>query len=305
MDESPDKSIESVDNSVTSNAHSTISCIVIVRNMVGTIRKCLESLLKERIDQIIVVDGHSTDGTSQVVDLFPVTHLYDHGKGVPAARNIGLFASTAEYILIVDADQWLPSEFIEKLRNHLNKSNCDAVTCDEIWSGSSIWARAQEASWTQVAYFRNNWIYWPRLMRKSLICAVGGWDENLKGFEDLDLWNRIVAFNPRTLRANLKIYSNADDITVVSALKRGIYSHVSLPVYIARYPSQWQKVLSVAPIGFGVDFVLSLGVLVTTKDLKIAVASFVLRASMSIGRFVGVCLHRFTKEIARYPRTIR
>lgn len=286
-----------------------ISYLVAVTNMVGTIGRCLRSLVGE--DEVVVTDGNSIDGTSQVIDGFPVVHLYDDGMGLPAARNIGVKACTGDYVVIVDADQWVPRRFNKRLKELLAKEEYDTVQCREVWTGNSIWAEAQQASWFEVATLREDWVYWPRVLRRTLIFKAGGYDENFKGFEDLDLWNRIKKFNPRVCKTDLVIFSDASDLSVFAAFKRGIYSHVSLALYISRHPSEWQKVLSVAPIGLFIDMIMGLRIALRSRSIKLAVAALALRMAMSLGRFVGVFLGtpigraftrlRTVREVARIP----
>jgi len=78
---------------------------IIVRNEAQHLRRCLASV-RELCEQIVVVDTGSTDDTVAVAESFGATVLYREWDGnFSAARNLGLDAIDAEWILYIDADE--------------------------------------------------------------------------------------------------------------------------------------------------------------------------------------------------------
>ncbi|MFD1872999.1 glycosyltransferase [Hymenobacter bucti] len=58
--------------------------------------------------EIIVVDDGSTDTTRQVAQAYPgVSYFYQPNQGLSAARNTGIAHSAGQYLLFLDADDWL------------------------------------------------------------------------------------------------------------------------------------------------------------------------------------------------------
>lgn len=270
--------------------------------MVNTIGTCLNSIASQNPNEIVVIDGNSTDGTSQKVEEYNVKHLFDDKRGLPAARNMGLANCSSEYVAIVDGDQWLSNGFHNQLLALLNKEDADVVFCKEIWLGKSQWAKAMEAQWEEVSSMRKDWVYWPRVIKLDLIKAAGGYDECLYGFEDIDLWERIKKLNPHTLSSRLIIYSDASDISPVTSFRRGVYSYVSVARFLSKHSEQWQKVLSIAPLGFFTDTMLTARLLIRTHNISVASKVFCLRISMSMGRLVSVLLaFPITNFLLRIP----
>ena len=98
-----------------------VSVIVPVRNEETYIEECLLSVSRQKGRQfdyeILVVDDGSTDRTLPIVRKMisqnKRIHLFEGpGKGVSAARNLGLEHASGEYILFVDADDRLHSDTV-------------------------------------------------------------------------------------------------------------------------------------------------------------------------------------------------
>lgn len=85
-----------------------ISVIIPAYNAADTIRACLESVVDDAVETIVVDDG-SSDGTADFVRrAYPgVCVLQQPNQGVSAARNTGLEAATEDYVAFVDADDRL------------------------------------------------------------------------------------------------------------------------------------------------------------------------------------------------------
>src|SRR5688572_13575667 len=58
--------------------------------------------------EIIVVDDGSSDDTQEIVKQIPgIKNIYQKNQGLSAARNTGIKHSTGEYLVFLDADDWL------------------------------------------------------------------------------------------------------------------------------------------------------------------------------------------------------
>lgn len=108
----------------------TISLCMIVKDEEQTISKCLESV-KSVVDEIIIVDTGSTDGTKEIVKKYDAK-VYDFQwiEDFSAARNFAFSKATKEYILWLDADDIIDTEDIKKLLQlkHTLDRSTDAVS---------------------------------------------------------------------------------------------------------------------------------------------------------------------------------
>ena len=84
-----------------------VSVVVCAYNAETTMAACLDSLqaLRYPACEIVVVDDGSTDRTGQIADRYEGIHVIHHeNKGLSAARNVGMAASTGEIVAYTDSD---------------------------------------------------------------------------------------------------------------------------------------------------------------------------------------------------------
>lgn len=88
----------------------TISLCMIVKNEEKTLARCLESI-KDVVDEIVIVDTGSTDSTVSIAENYnaKVFH-YTWNHDFSAARNCAIQYATCDYILSLDADEWVNSD---------------------------------------------------------------------------------------------------------------------------------------------------------------------------------------------------
>ena len=105
------------------NKQPKISIIIPVYNTKKFLKKCLDSIIHQTIDdkEIIIVDDKSTDGSTDILveyaKRYPNINLICLAKnsGVAAARNIGLQNATGKYISFVDSDDYIDLDMLEKM----------------------------------------------------------------------------------------------------------------------------------------------------------------------------------------------
>ncbi|HSW87678.1 MAG TPA: glycosyltransferase family 2 protein [Candidatus Saccharimonadales bacterium] len=103
-----------------------ISVVVNTYNEEKNIKRCLESV--KWADEIVVVDMHSTDNTVAIAKQYTAKiFLHDKINYVEPARNFALTKAQNEWILIVDADEEIPSELIKKLKAIAQENIVDYV----------------------------------------------------------------------------------------------------------------------------------------------------------------------------------
>jgi glycosyltransferase involved in cell wall biosynthesis/predicted Zn-dependent protease len=100
-----------------------LTVCLIVKNEEAFLGQCLQSV-RDLASQIIVVDTGSTDGTVEIAKEFGAEiHSFAWNDDFAAARNAALEHATGDWILILDADEELPSAQHAQLHADMNQSD--------------------------------------------------------------------------------------------------------------------------------------------------------------------------------------
>lgn len=120
-----------------------LSIIVPVYNTEAYVAKCLDSLIEPDLGdyEIIAVNDGSTDSSREVVGKYeekyrPLVKVVDTPNGgLSHARNVGIDASNADYLLFVDSDDYLTGhavrEILQVLEQDFDIAVFDFVHVDE------------------------------------------------------------------------------------------------------------------------------------------------------------------------------
>jgi glycosyltransferase involved in cell wall biosynthesis len=120
-----------------------VTVVIPVRNAAAFIEACLDSAVDSGPAEIIVVDGKSTDSTLQIARRYPARLLDDGGRGVAAARLIGVEAALTRWVALVDADVLLPPGALAALLDEAESGGYTALQAGlESTSGPGYWGRA-------------------------------------------------------------------------------------------------------------------------------------------------------------------
>jgi glycosyltransferase involved in cell wall biosynthesis/SAM-dependent methyltransferase len=94
----------------TAPTHPLVSVIIPCYNHGMYLPEAFASIWQQEYPavEIIVVDDGSSDTTRQVAQSYPgIQYIYQANQGLSAARNTGIAHSTGQYLLFLDADDWL------------------------------------------------------------------------------------------------------------------------------------------------------------------------------------------------------
>ncbi len=90
-----------------------------------TIDQCLASIFQQTLlpDEVIVVDGNSTDGTLEILKKYTAKIVTEPGLGYGYARNLGIENATGDIITFVDSDCQLEKNYLTELIPPLATAN--------------------------------------------------------------------------------------------------------------------------------------------------------------------------------------
>jgi glycosyltransferase involved in cell wall biosynthesis len=81
-----------------------VSLIIPTLNEVGSIEAVLKEVPRDVVDEVLIVDGHSTDGTPELVARLGGTVVPQAGRGYGDAIATGFKHVTGDIIVLADAD---------------------------------------------------------------------------------------------------------------------------------------------------------------------------------------------------------
>lgn len=184
-----------------------ISVIIPVRDEADKIEQCLKAIFSQSYSphEVIVVDGHSTDGTIERAKKIPVKILYEDFHTRAGACQVGIENAQGEYVAFTDADcvpsrEWLEillREFnhqivgvgggIKNVGNSLWEKSINFVLSTFLGSAQSLQGKLLKNSRFVRSISGSNSMY-----RKGDILKVGGFKTWLIGAEDLELNRRLL-----------------------------------------------------------------------------------------------------------------
>jgi glycosyltransferase involved in cell wall biosynthesis len=187
---------------------TSVSVVMIIRNVEKYIANCILSILDQTYDnfEIVVIDDLSSDYTKKIIDEFDDKRIRyvrnEKWLGISKSRNRGVKYAVGRYIFFTDGDCMVSQNWIEEGLKCLKDPDCVGVE-------GKIYYVSEDYEPTFSDHVMEN-RYGGRFMtgnmayKKRVIETVGGFDEKLTYFEDRDIALRAIkhgkiCFNPKMI----------------------------------------------------------------------------------------------------------
>jgi peptidoglycan/xylan/chitin deacetylase (PgdA/CDA1 family) len=191
-----------------------VSVVIPAFNAADTLDRTLDSLRRQTVQgwEAVIVDDGSSDATAAVAAAAAAADrrfrlLSQRNAGVSAARNAGIAASCGEWLVCLDADDWLAPTYLERMLGALHADPPSQVACcgyartstdgAEIlqlcpvdYRGDPFACVAQRAMGAIHCY----------VIRRSLVIEVGGFEPGMRACEDWDLHQRVFRTGARLVQ---------------------------------------------------------------------------------------------------------
>ncbi len=184
-----------------------VAAVIPTFNRRHTLGRAIDSVLAQTaaVEEIIVVDDGSTDGTASYLrSNYPDVQLVEQdNRGVSAARNAGIRATSCEWIALLDSDDsWLPKKIASIEQAQTEQPGYSLYHSDEIWirNGARVNAMLKHQK-------SGGWIF-PNclplcvispsaaVIKRQTLIDEGLFDESLPACEDYDMWLKICHHQP-------------------------------------------------------------------------------------------------------------
>jgi glycosyltransferase involved in cell wall biosynthesis len=178
----------------------SISVVIPAYNSARWIDEAIQSVLAQSLPprEIVVVDDGSTDDTARRLEKYRgrVVYIHQDNQGVAAARNRGIAGTTGEWVAFLDADDvWHPRKLECQVRAIADRPELAMLgTGVRDWPGEfgdvPTNVDMTTRTWAQLAV-RNQFTTSSVIVRRAALEHIGGFDPQLHGPEDYDLWLRL------------------------------------------------------------------------------------------------------------------
>ena len=166
----------------------TFSVILPVYNAEETLALCLSSLTAQTFAdyEIIAVDDGSTDASPAMLQAFAAAHpclrvLTQHNQGQSVARNRAIREAEGEWLVFVDADDYVDTNYLQRLSDLLQQAQIGQADVVQL----------------QGAYYHAT-APWTRLLRRAWITTNAiTFPEEMRAYEDVIFSLQLWAKRPR------------------------------------------------------------------------------------------------------------
>lgn len=176
-----------------------VTVVIPCYNAEKWVARAIESALRQTHPnvEIVVVDDGSTDRSLQVIQTFSdrIKYVTGPNRKVCAARNRGIGLASSDYVLFLDADDYLPDNAIANLVSVAQRHDADIVI------GSSITEEPDGTRFGRISYpsgtdrvdLACGWVAGKvvqtggLLWRKDFINEIGLWDESESTGDDEEI----------------------------------------------------------------------------------------------------------------------
>ena len=198
-----------------------VSIIIPVYNCEKYITKCLQSVVDQsyKNTEIIVVDDGSTDHSPEICDRFADKYanlnvIHQKNVGLGAARNVGVFHATGDYITYVDSDDYIAEYCIEKTVKIAEQYNVELVEFGKVFmlASRNVFINCNQTievldTETKIAAARSTMrdTAWGRLYKRELVMKVRFPEVRL--YEDVAYANDIFKHCRSMVKYNYCLYA--------------------------------------------------------------------------------------------------
>ena len=171
-----------------------VSVIITTFNYARYVERAVRSALEQSIDrkeyEIIVVDDASTDNTQQVLENYKddvrIFRL-ENNSGLSAARNFALRKARGQFVVFLDADDYIHADLLRVERLFLQENpSLDAVSVD-------YFLVDERGNHLRHVSAQEHPIACGIMFRKDFLFSIGLYDESFRAREEEDLrirWTR-------------------------------------------------------------------------------------------------------------------
>lgn len=191
-----------------------VSVIIPVYNGSKFIEETVKSVVKQDFEDwecIIVNDGSSDNSDSVIKELIKtdnrLIYLQQSNQGVSVARNNGIENARGKYILCLDGDDLISSNFISEMLNIIDKDEEVRVVTSRVKFFGKSNGELKRKDFSFINLLAENQMVVTSMFRKIDFDQLYKFDEKMKtGLEDWDFWIGLLKNGGKVAHASNAIF---------------------------------------------------------------------------------------------------
>mgnify|MGYP001368227563 FL=1 len=192
-----------------------ITVYITNHNYQDYIEEAVESVLSQSFQdfELLIIDDGSEDNSRKVINKYQdrdrVKIILQERKGLNVTNNIALKQAKGEFIVRLDADDYLHPEALEKMEENLSNNPKAAMIFPDYFNidkfGNIINTVRRHNFSKEVSLFDLPAHGACTMIRTNLLRELGGYDENFDRQDGYDLWLKVI-FKYRILNLNEPLF---------------------------------------------------------------------------------------------------
>lgn len=196
-----------------------MSVIIPAFNSECYIGYAIDSVLKQTYHnfEIIVVDDGSMDQTAEIVENFRnenIRYIFQTNRGLSSARNSGIQLARGDYLVFLDSDDTLlPEKLAIEVEFLEDNDDVGIIVNGFEYIDSESRVIKIENNLPTLQSFQEltlEDVFWrgiggpphSAMLRNGLVHIVGGFDDKLRAWEDMDFWYRTALAGCKLVKTN-------------------------------------------------------------------------------------------------------
>ena len=222
--------------------------------------QAIDSVIKQKFDdwELIIIDDGSTDNTADILKIFDdypkIKIIHQDKRGLSITNNIALRLSSGQYIIRLDADDYLDENALLVLSNILDTHSDVGLVYPDYYRvderGEIIDLERRKKIGEEVTLLDLPAHGACTMIRKSCLTELGGYDETLPCQDGYELWLRFInKYKPYNVNVPLFYYrQHSKSLTqnkrkILSARHRAKRNFVK-----AKFGKDMPKILAIIPV---------------------------------------------------------
>lgn len=235
-----------------------LSLVIPTLNEATCIGRCLEAIANntEQPDEILVVDGFSTDATCAIAKSFGAQVYLNHAHHAAGGRNVGIRKATGDVIVFTDADCIPRSNWLAQIKDAFRKDaglegiGGPMVALKPRTRIEAFWGRVflqdimpfpGESFIVRNRIFRGGFLTANCAYQRKTLLNLGGFDEWFgNNAEDIDLFWRAIDEEAKLRYLPGAVVAHSFPSTLPAMIKKNFRNGISSSKLQKRYGKRFQ-----------------------------------------------------------------